>query len=110
MQMAVVKYDKNICELDKPNSSENKNGLRVDFNRFLIRIDVAMYHQHGYRCHNPHFVVKISLTYKTGLLILHNTKRNYYQNFTPHAKSLKFPILHTWKMINLSLKNSVFGR
>ena len=31
------------------------------------------------------------------------------KNFTPSAESLKFPILHTWKMINLSLKNSVLG-
>ena len=49
----------------------------MNVNRFLIRIDVAMYHRHGHRCRTPHFVVKISLTYKTGLLILHHTKRKF---------------------------------
>jgi hypothetical protein len=36
-------------------------------------------------------------------------KEALIKNFTPSAESLKFPILHTWKMINLSLKNSVLG-
>jgi hypothetical protein len=59
--------------------------LRVDFNRFLIRIDVAMYHRHNHRCRIPHFVAKISLTYKTGLLILRNTKRMFLSKILHQA-------------------------
>lgn len=33
--------------------------------RFIIRTDVAIYPRSGHLCHTPHFVVKLSLTYKT---------------------------------------------
>jgi hypothetical protein len=47
-------------------------GRRTDqkVSRFLIRTDVAMYPRRGHRCRTPHFVAKISLTYKTEFLIV----------------------------------------
>jgi hypothetical protein len=59
------------------NDSTTSAAYTYDNKRFYIMPMTAMHPQRGHWHRTPHFMVKISLTYKTAFPILHTIKRKF---------------------------------